>query len=142
MTATFSVLVADPSNSSNLARKGASAGLDPRRALGALSEGLRFNSCSPTDGRRALGVGSSTGFIERLFIALIKGEGGREDPGVETGDTARDPGRDASWNPRGDAGAVEGGESERGVPVVDMGWWSDSVDWEESAEGFIVAKVG
>lgn len=53
-------------------------------------------------------------------MARRSGEGGREDPGVLKGDTARDPGREASWNPRGDPGAVDGGEP-LGVGAAEVG---------------------
>lgn len=61
-----------------------------------------------------------------------RGEGGRDDPGVSRGETGREPGRDWIWNPKGDPGAVKGGECrvgtgawrfdiERGLIVI--GWF-------------------
>jgi hypothetical protein len=52
-----------------------------------------------------------SGFIVSCPNERRSGDGGRDDPGVVKGDTARDPGRDASWNPRG--------ERERGETSVD-----------------------
>lgn len=90
------------------------AGDDPRRATGALSEVLRLSkvspSESPTEPRRVFAGGSVAFCMDKLFIALRRGEGGRDDPGVLKGDTALEPGSDASWNPSGEPGAVEGGE--------------------------------
>lgn len=114
MTATFSSISALGSISSNLARKGAMAGEEPRRGMGDLRDVLRLRSVSPrespTDPRRVFGGGSVAFCIDRLFIARRSGEGGRDEPGVERGETAREPGREASWNPRGDPGVVDGGE--------------------------------
>lgn len=118
MTATFSVLPL-PSMGSNLARKGAMAGEEPRRALGARRELVRESdsaglACSKTEAAEVC----VRGFMVSLPMALRRGEGGREDPGVERGDTGRLPGSEASWNPRGDGARVDGGESFVGVEAL------------------------
>lgn len=116
MTATFSVLPV-PSIGSNLARNGTMAGDEPRRGLGTRSEGLRAiptglpSASTPAAAADELADVCVSGFIVSLAIALRSGEGGRDEPGVDTGDTGLLPGSEASWNPSGEPGAVEGGES-------------------------------
>lgn len=122
-----------------MAKKGAIAGELPRRTFGPLAleiEPLRERVSKATfvPCMGELLEVWVRGFIfrERLLKDRKRGEGGREDPGVSRGETGRDPGRDCNWNPRGDAGAVEGGESlvgtgawrfdmERGLMVI--GWF-------------------
>ena len=113
MTATFSVLPV-PSIGSNLARKGTMAGDEPLRGL-FLTDSLRamlgFPSAS-TPAAAELAEVCVRGFILSAPMALSRGDGGRDEPGVDMGEIGRLPGSDAiPESPRGDPGAVEGGES-------------------------------
>lgn len=143
MTHTFSSLPDSfPLNWSYLARKGARAGELPRRGRGCFSEFLRESDPPLTEGRRprpdspSFGSLSFSEVIESLFNALSKGEGGRDEPGVEipSGEGAREPGREAMWNPRGDAAPLGAGDS-FGVPRFERGGWTDSVEAVEMASG-------
>lgn len=160
ITQTFSSLSAVPSISSNFARNGAMAGDEPRRGRGALSDVLRLSNVSPSelvdadsDGRRSLAGPSVTEpssdgaapaptlwlLIVRLFRLRISGDGGRDEPGVDSpdGDGAREPGNEAMpvKASSGEVGAVEGGVP-AGVFAAELGidGTSPCCDWVEDVE--------
>ena len=161
MTQTFCFLPSSPVYSSYLARKGARAGLEPRRGSGALSEFLRERD-SPTEGRRSLDLPSPPStdpsspaasssplrLIERLFMARKRGDGGRDEPGVampsSEGETGRDPGggrgRGGPGPGRGGGGGRDPGRDwmwkPRGEPGAEGGieGGSSCRDWVEAVE--------
>lgn len=142
----FSRRSPSPVNSSNLARNGARAGEDPLRDDGCFNEFLREIPPLPeTEGRLAEGLAASFSSasldMERFAMALRRGEGGLDEPGVETGETGREPGRDSRPAKfEGEVGRVGAGEA-RGVAAAERGAWKDSVEAVDTREGRSAAMV-